>query len=141
MMRDHSLVYPMFAMVLLAFSVLVRLFRARKAALASGSVTAGYFKTYQVGAEPAASAQLARNFSNQFEAPVLFYAACVTALALQTQSAIILGLAWAYVVLRVVHCYIHTGTNKLMPRVYAYFLSWIALLALWGAVVVVVVTD
>jgi hypothetical protein len=135
-MTASSLVYPMFAMVLLAFSVLVRLFRARKAALADGSVSAGYFKTYQAGAEPATSAQLARSFSNQFEAPVLFYAACVTALALQLQSVVILCLAWAYVVLRIVHCYIHTGANKLMPRVYAYFLSWIALLALWVTIVV-----
>ena len=135
-MHYHSLIFPMAAMVLLTFSVLVRLFRARQAALRDGAVKAGYFKTYQVGAEPAASAQLARSFSNQFEAPVLFYAACVTALALQIQTSVILGLAWAYVALRAVHCYIHTGTNKLMPRVYAYFLSWIALLGLWGTIVV-----
>jgi hypothetical protein len=133
-MNSHALVYPMLAMVLLTFSVLVRLFRARQAALANGSVKAGYFKTYQVGAEPAASAQLARSFSNQFEAPVLFYAACVTALALHLQGAVLLTVAWAYVALRVVHCYIHTGTNKLIPRVYAYFLSWIALLALWATI-------
>ncbi len=110
------------------------MFRARQAALADGSVKAGYFKTYQVGAEPAASAQLARSFSNQFEAPVLFYAACVTSLALHLQGTVILALAWSYVVVRVVHCYIHTGTNKLMPRVYAYALSWVALLALWAAI-------
>jgi hypothetical protein len=67
-MKSHDLVFPMLAMVLLAFSVLVRLFRARQAALKDGAVTAGYFKTCQVGAEPAASAQLARSFSNQFVA-------------------------------------------------------------------------
>ncbi len=131
---NHDLVYPMLGMVLLTCSVLMRLFRARQAALANGSVKAGYFKTYQVGMEPASSAQLARNFSNQFEAPVLFYAACLTALALQIQSPVISGLAWSYVALRVVHCYIHTGSNKLMPRVYAYGASWIALLALWGTI-------
>jgi hypothetical protein len=140
-MNSKNLVYPMLAMVLLTFSVLVRLFRARQSALANGSVKPGYFKTYQVGAEPAVSAQLSRNFSNLFEAPVLFYAACVTALALQLQSPVILWLAWSYVVLRVLHCYIHTGPNKLMPRVYAYFLSWIALLALWVTIAVSVATG
>ncbi len=65
----------------------------------------------------------------------------MTALALHLQSAVILTLAWSYVVLRVVHCYIHTGTNKLMPRVYAYFLSWIALLALWATIAVTVATG
>lgn len=134
-MRDYSLVYPMFAMVLLSFSVLVRLFKARTAAVANGTVDPTYFKTYQNGAEPRASAQLARNFSNQFEAPVLFYAACATAMAMQVQGAVVLGLAWGYVVLRAAHCYIHTGRNKLMPRIYAYFSSWLVLLALWGALV------
>jgi hypothetical protein len=140
-MRDHSLVYPMFAMVLLTFSIVVRLFRARTASVASGAVTSGYFKTYQGGSEPAASAQLARNFSNLFEAPVLFYAACVAALALQLQGPVIPGLAWSYVVLRAVHSYIHTGRNKLKARILAYFLSWIALLLLWGTIVLTVATN
>jgi hypothetical protein len=134
-MRDHSLVYPMFAMVLLTFSVLVRLFRARTAAVASGAIKASYFRIYQDGTEPAASAQLARNVSNLFEAPVLFYAACVTALALQVESVAVLGLAWAYVVLRVVHSYIHTGRNRLKGRIHAFFSSWLVLLALWGTIV------
>lgn len=134
-MRDHSLVLPMFAMVLLTFSVLVRSFRARAASLASGEVKPSYFRTYQIGTEPETSAKLARNFSNQFEAPVLFYAACSVALATQYQNNVAVGLAWSYVVLRAVHCYIHTGTNRLMPRVYSYWASWIVLMALWGALV------
>jgi hypothetical protein len=126
----------MFAMVLLAFSVLVRLFRARVAAVANGTVDPKYFRIYQDGAEPESSARLARNFANQFEAPVLFYVACLAAMALQIQSALVLGLAWGYVVLRGVHCYIHTGRNRLRPRIYSYFASWLVLLALWIVVVI-----
>jgi hypothetical protein len=126
----------MFAMVLLAFSVVVRLFRARTSAVANGAVDPKYFRTYQNGNEPEASARLARNFSNQFEAPVLFYAACLAAMALQIHGIFVLGLAWSYVVLRGFHCYVHTGRNRLRPRIYSYFASWLVLLALWIVVVV-----
>jgi hypothetical protein len=134
-MPHHSLILPMFAMVLLTASVLVLSFRARTAAVARGEIEPVYFKTYQIGTEPEASAKLARNFSNQFEAPVLFYAACCAALAMHYDSAMMIGLAWSYVALRAVHCYIHTGRNRLMPRVYAYMASWIVLLAMWLALV------
>jgi len=40
-------------------------------------------------------------------------------------------LAWAYVVLRVAHAYIHLGANRLRQRIPVYFASWGTLLALW----------
>ena len=139
-MQDHRLVYPMFVMVLLAASVLVRLFRARTAAVVGGAVDVRYFRTYQDGKEPESSATLARNFVNQFEAPVLFYAACVTAMALGLQSAFLLVLAWAYVLSRAVHIYVHTGKNRLRPRIHAYLSSWVILLLMWGTLVASVAT-
>jgi hypothetical protein len=120
----------MFAMVLLTASVLVRLFLARRAAVGAGQVQAAYFRVYQGAAEPEASAQLARHFTNLFEAPVLFYAACLAA-AMLPPSALCLALAWAYVAARAVHTIVHTGRNRLPPRIAAYFTSWALLLALW----------
>jgi hypothetical protein len=125
----------MFAMVLLSFSVLVRSFRARAALVANGTLNPRYFKTYQEGVEPEASVQLARNFTNQFEAPVLFYAACSSAIAMQIASMPMTTLAWSHFALRLLHSHIHTGTNKLRSRIYAYFAGWIVLLALWVALI------
>jgi hypothetical protein len=76
-MDANQLIFPMFAMVLLTFSTLARLFLARNKSVAEGEVNPQYFRVYQGGAEPEASAKLARHFANLFEAPVLFYAACV----------------------------------------------------------------
>jgi len=134
-MRDHSLIYPMFAMVLLTAATLGRLFAARLAAVKAGTADARFFKTYQMGSEPTETAQLSRNFSNLFEAPTLFYAGCLTAMFSGQTSNPVLVFAWSYVLARVAHTWIHTGSNTLNHRIAAYFASWAALLALWSAVV------
>ena len=130
-MEANQLIFPMLAMVVLTFSVVVRLFFARRKAVAEGAVSMGYFKVYQGNPEPEASAKLARHFSNLFEAPVLFYAACIAGIALHVAGTLFLALAWIYVVLRVIHTTIHTGANKVYPRLIVYFSSWFVLVAMW----------
>jgi hypothetical protein len=128
----------MFAMVCLTAFVLVRMFRGRVRAVREGAVTAGYFKTYQGQQEPPQSAQATRHFINLFEAPTLFYIACVTAMVAQVQGIAVIVLAWLYVAVRLVHAFIHLGPNKLNPRIRAYALSWLVLLALWVRIVIAV---
>ena len=130
-MKAAALIYPMFAMVLLTFGVLVALFRARVRAVRDGQIAGTFFKTYQ-GVEPASSVKLSRHFANIFEAPNLFYAACLAGMILGVTSYLFLALAWNYVGLRVIHAWIHTGRNKLNPRIAVYLLSWIVLLCMWG---------
>jgi len=81
--------------------------------------------------EPDEAAKATRHFSNLFEAPVLFYVACVTAIATRQVTLLTVVLAWAYVALRVAHAYIHLGANRLRQRIPVYFASWAILLALW----------
>ena len=135
-MRANALVYPMFAMVALTFTVLLMLFRTRLGAVRSGAVDARYFKTYQGGSEPEASAKLARHFVNLFEAPTLFYAACLAAIFTGQSSPLLIGLAWLYVACRLVHTFVHTGRNQLQPRIAAYFASWFVLMTFWLCIVV-----
>ena len=135
-MNGHALVYPMFAMVVLTFTVLLTLFRTRLGAVRTGTVDARYFKTYQEGSEPEASAKLARHFVNLFEAPTLFYAACLAAMFTGQSSPLLIGLAWLYVACRLVHTFIHTGSNQLQQRIAAYFSSWFVLMAIWVCIVV-----
>ena len=135
-METHTLVYPLFAMVLLSLVTLLRLFTGRMAAVRAGSGDFRYYKTYQDGGEAVELVQLSRNFSNLFEAPTLFYAACLAAMVTGQASHAVLGFAWAYVLARCIHSVIHTGSNALYPRIGAYFGSWVMLLGLWIAVVV-----
>lgn len=126
-----NMIYPMFAMVLLTATVLTILFRSRVRAVRENQVTAKYFRIYQGEVEPESIAKPARHFSNLFEAPTLFYAACLAAMVTGRTGTAIVVLAWAYVAARVVHAYIHLGSNRLRPRIRAYFASWLVLLAMW----------
>jgi len=44
-------------------------------------------------------------------------------------------LAWLYVGLRIAHAWVHTGSNRLGPRVRIYGASWLVLLAMWTILV------
>lgn len=134
--QNFTLIYPMAAMIALTFTVLIKLFRGRVRAVRDGTGRAAYFKTYRDGAEPEYSAQAARHFSNLFEAPVLFYAACLTGMVIQSAVAAVYVLAWLYVAARIVHAFVHLGRNKLMPRIWSYFTSWLVLLSMWLCLIV-----
>jgi hypothetical protein len=131
-----SLVYPMFAMVLLTFVTVIRLFRARVRAVSEGTADPRYFLVYQGDGEPVAAQKLSRHFVNLFEAPVLFYVACLAAMQIGVTGYLIVILAWLYVAARMVHTIIHTGVNRLRPRLTAYFASWFVLLAMWVLLIV-----
>jgi len=135
-MTDFTLVYPMFAMVMLTATVLVILFRSRVRAVGDKKISSHYFRIYQGETEPEETAKPARHFTNLFEAPTLFYAACVTAMVVRDNSEVLLTLAWLYVVARIVHAWIHLGRNRIGQRIKAYFAGWLALLAIWIHIVV-----
>lgn len=127
-----ALLFPMAAMVLLTFAVLIRLFRARVRAVRDAQLPLAYYRIYQGATEPESAAKPSRHLVNLFEAPVLFYVACLGALALGFAQISLLVLAWAYVAARLLHSYVHLGGNRIRWRLRAYFTSWLILLALWA---------
>lgn len=140
-MQNLSLVYPMFAMVVLTCVVLTALFRARARSVATGQVSGSYFRTYRGGEEPDASVQLSRHFANLFEAPTLFYVVCLAAMIVNQTAWPVHLLAWTYVLLRVAHAHVHIGRNRLRPRIFVYFSSWIVLLLMWVYLTAAVITS
>lgn len=135
-MNDFRLVYPMFALVALTATVLVILFRSRVRAVKEGRVTSAFFRIYQGEREPEHAAKASRHFSNLFEAPTLFYAACLTAMITHDASTGLLVLAWLYVLARATHAYVHIGKNRLRHRIRIYFAGWLILVAMWLQIVV-----
>ena len=137
-MKPSSLIYPMFAMVVLTGVVLVTVFRSRVRAVREGAIPSSYYRLYQSGTEPEYARKAGRHFSNLFEAPTLFYAGCLAAMATDVSGAGILILAWLYVAARIIHALIHLGGNRLRYRIRAYFAGWVVLAVLWVTVVVAV---
>jgi hypothetical protein len=135
-MNATDLIYPMAAMVLLTAVVLVKMYRARLAAIRSGQIEIEYFRLHQGAREPESSAKFSRHYVNLFEVPTLFYVACLAAMVAGVATPLMVGLAWAYVVTRVVHAYIHLGANRLRKRRNAFAIGWLVLLAMWGTLTV-----
>lgn len=132
-----SLIQPMFAMVVLTGIVLLQMGRSRYRAVRSGDVKISYFKTYESSiALPDYVLKPSRHFSNLFEAPVLFYVACLVAMQIDRQGPAVLGLAWAYVVARYAHAFIHLGRNDVMLRMRIYVIGWIILMAMWIVLII-----
>lgn len=71
------------------------------------------------------------NFKNQFELPILFFIAILTALILVIQSPLLNALTMAFVLLRMVHSFVQITYNKVMHRFMAYALSSFALIGMW----------
>lgn len=80
------------------------------------------------------------NFKNQFELPLLFFIAILTALILVIQNPLLNSLAMAFVLLRIVHSFVHITYNKVMHRFAAYALSSFALIGMWVIIAMNVIT-
>ena len=140
-MPVHSLVFPMLTMVFLTFAVAVMLFRARIRSVREGHTAVSYFRVFQGSPEPEFLAKPTRHYINLFETPVLFYAGCLAAMAVGATGPVAVWLAWAYVAVRLVHAWIHIGSNRVRYRLRVFALSWVCLLALWISIAVAVVGN
>lgn len=117
-------------MLILSAGILIKMFVGRLNAVKSGEVDIKYFKTYNQGTPPHKMLQADKNFSNLFEVPTLFYMVCLFTLATFKVDHLMLGLAWLYVFCRYVHSFVHVTSNKIIPRMMSYGMSWLVLLAM-----------
>lgn len=81
------------------------------------------------GVLPDAVMWKSHNYSHLMEQPTIFYPAVVI-LALSGATATDVGLAWAYVAIRVVHSLWQATVNRIPVRAGLFFLSSIAMIAL-----------
>lgn len=128
-----SLIYPVLAQILLTFIILGLTGRARAIAAQAGEVRLADV-ALSGDAWPAKPRQFANNYANQFETPVLFYALVGVALYTAAPATFLMPLAWLYVLTRIAHAYVHTGSNAVMTR-FRIFLAGVAVLVLMWSIV------
>lgn len=131
-MEPNTIFLPALAMVVLTMVVWLRMYVARVAQMKRERIHPQAIATSAQASARLTDSRAADNFRNLFELPVLFYLALVVAALTDQVDAAALGLAWAFVVLRVVHSAIHCSYNKVMHRFTAYLIGGLALWALWG---------
>ncbi|PFG52605.1 hypothetical protein ATG98_1647 [Marinobacter sp. LV10R520-4] len=133
-----EIIYPIFVLVVLTFLIGFSTGISRLVSVKKGQVNPRYFKLLSGYTPPDYVVKLGRNFSNLFEIPVLFYALGIIYLALGINNNLMLGLAWSFVVLRIIHSIIHITYNNPMHRFLAFLLSSGTVLAMWIQLVIII---
>jgi hypothetical protein len=72
--------------------------------------------------------KVSNNIANQFQTPVLFYALCFIIFSLNTVTTEVLILAWIFVASRIMHAYVHIGSNHVPYRMNIFLLGCVALI-------------
>jgi hypothetical protein len=121
----------MLVMVILTFIVGFIAMVTRFNYLKRGRVRLRYFKLMQGQDIPERVTITTRCFNNMFEVPVLFYTACVLCISLGVENLPALVLAWLFVVSRAFQALIHLTGNFLLPRMGAFWISFVSVLLLW----------
>ncbi len=127
---NPNLLYPMASLV--GFTLLFSCYMlfCRVTAVRSGKLKFSYFKIYDQPA-PDLIIKTQRHYSNLFELPVIYYATVIVASLQLLNDDQTLLFAWIFVAARVVHAFIHVGSNKVYPRMLSFLVGWGAIVGLW----------
>ena len=130
-MTTAAIFYPVSALVLLTFLVLVQIPLRRFRAGFARRVNYGDFRYGESANVPGDVSLPNRNYMNLLELPVLFYVLCLSLHATAHVTPAALWLAWAYVAFRAVHSVVHLTYNDVRHRGLAFAASNIVLAVMW----------
>lgn len=130
-MQNTAILYPVFALALWTFLVLLLIPFYRIRAGRRKEIRTSDFKYGESATVPGYVSIPNRNYMNLLELPILFYVACILFYITEKQSPYAIRLAWAYVLLRVIHSLIHLSYNNVMHRLTAFAISNFILILLW----------
>lgn len=121
---------PLFVQVALTFALLFWMANARIGAIKSKTTKMADVALGQSN-WPAKVQQIGNSYHSQFQIPVLFYVLVALAILSKTADLLFVVMAWLFVITRLVHAYIHTGTNYVPHRFKAFAAGVFILLAMW----------
>lgn len=108
----------------------ILMFIRRSEALKAGHVSKKYFLSYSE--KSTQKLEIIKNhFENQFQVPVIFFVTCLAAIQLKKISIFTIVLGYSFFLSRLLHSYIHLGSNNLKLRGLSYFFGIIIILILW----------
>jgi hypothetical protein len=127
-----AILWPTFALVALIVLIWFWLFVERMRHIKANPPTAETFATSEAALRYFEPVEMpANNFRNLFEMPVLYFAIVPLLMITHQANHVQVILAWAYVVLRAVHSFIHIVVRKVQLRAPVYWLSSAVLMAMW----------
>lgn len=127
-----NILWPTFALVALIFVVWFTLFIQRFAHMKRNPPTAESFADGEAAQRYFRPVEMpANNLANLFEMPVLYFALVPLLIGTNHANLTQVTLAWIFVILRMVHSFIHIGPKKVQPRFMVYLASVAVLMAMW----------
>lgn len=130
-MAAEAIFFPAIAMFLLTMSVFLLMGYSRYRATATREMDARYYKLYNQGEETPRLRQISRHVHNHFEVPPLFYVVVIIFYVTGQVTPLAVGLAWAFVALRLVHTVVHLGGNVVTRRFMVFIASFSVLAVMW----------
>jgi len=132
-MPNNMILLPALAQVLLTMALYGALALAKAKATRSELVDLDR-RALHDDAWPENVLKINNNIRNQFELPILFYVLTILLWQLRETGVVAQSLAWLFVASRVVHAYIHTGSNYVPARRRVFMFSCAVVVAMAGLV-------
>ncbi|MEJ6476379.1 MAPEG family protein [Pseudoalteromonas piscicida] len=127
----YLLLTALFVQTLLTLVVMVIMGKRRFRAARNKQIQFDQFKTMQLDSAPEDVILASRNFTNQFEIPVLFFVVSLAALSLKLVTLWFSVFAILFVLSRIAHTMVHIGQNHLRTRFRLYLLGCAFIVAQW----------
>jgi hypothetical protein len=129
-MSVPAILLPVFVQVFLTFVLLTWMATVRGRALRGGEVRPEDIALRQ-RAWPLRAEQVANAFSNQLELPLLFYVLVAFALITRKADLVFVVMSWMFVATRLVHVFVHTGSNVVRIRGGVFAVGALILIIMW----------
>jgi hypothetical protein len=128
-MHSTFILWPVLAQILLILLMYILLGYRKAKAVKTGSVN---LKATALDnkAWPDAVLKVSNNIDNQFEIPIVFFVLCLLFYGIGQVDVLVLTLAWAYVISRYVHAYVHVGSNYVPLRMRIFSVGCLILLVM-----------
>jgi len=130
-MEQNLILPPVFALVALTFAIGIWLGKLRFTAVKRGDLNPRYYELNRGGKLPDYLAKVSHNYDNLLALPILFYVISILLFIMDKVEVIQIVLAWAFVISRYVHSYIHTTNNNLRYRMRAFMFGVVVLITMW----------
>ncbi|HEY6995868.1 MAG TPA: MAPEG family protein [Xanthobacteraceae bacterium] len=130
-MSIQAVLLPLFVEVALTFVLLYWTGYLRTTGLKSGAIKPRDIALREPNWPPRTT-QIGNAYQNQLELPVLFYVLTILAWITRHADLLFVVMAWVFVVLRLVHAYIHVTDNDVRRRGFVFGLGGIVLTIMWA---------
>ncbi len=132
-MREQ-IYYPAFAMFSWVAIMIFYLIYIRIKAVKGREIKFSQFKLQE--GMPEKIQQVSNNVNNLFQVPVLFFIGCLFLYAMDKVSPFYIFLSWGFVLLRIVHSWVHISENDVNLRFFSFALGLIFLIIIYTGLLI-----